>query len=55
LVLSRAELRAVFDGLHGIPLIMALLLYGSGLRLRECARLRVKDLDFDANLIIHRP
>jgi integrase len=43
-VLSRAELKRVFAHLHGIPKLMAGLLYGSGLRLMECVRLRVKDI-----------
>ena len=47
LVLSRAEVAAVLAGLRGTPLLMASLLYGAGLRLLECARLRVKDADFD--------
>ena len=34
--------------------MMAVLLYGAGLRLLECARLRVKDLDFAANQIVVR-
>ncbi len=33
---------------------MAKLLYGSGMRLMECVRLRVKDLDFEANQIVVR-
>jgi integron integrase len=53
-VLSRAEVRAVLDHLHGVPRLMGLLLYGAGLRLMECARLRVKDVDFDASQIIVR-
>jgi integron integrase len=53
-VLSRAEVRAVLLALHGVPRIMAALLYGSGLRLLECCRLRVKDLDFAAHQIIVR-
>jgi integrase len=44
-VLTRAEVRAVFRHLHGTPKIMTALLYGSGLRLLECVRLRVKDID----------
>jgi integron integrase len=47
LVLSRDEVARVLGDLHGMPLLMASLLYGAGLRLLECARLRVKDLDFD--------
>jgi integrase len=40
-VLSRAELKRVFAHMHGVPKLMAGLLYGSGLRLMECVRLRV--------------
>ena len=47
LVLSRGEVAALLAGLRGTPLLMASLLYGAGLRLLECARLRVKDVDFD--------
>lgn len=46
-VLSRAEVRAVLAALSGTHRLMAQLLYGSGLRLLECLRLRVKDLDFE--------
>lgn len=53
-VLSRAEVRRVLDRLQGPPRLMAQLLYGSGLRVLECARLRVKDLDFDAGHIVVR-
>jgi integron integrase len=45
-VLTRDEVRAIIRELHGTPRLMAILLYGSGLRLLECARLRVKDIDF---------
>jgi len=45
-VLTRDEVKAVLNHLAGVRWIMAALLYGSGLRLMECARLRVKDLDF---------
>jgi integron integrase len=45
-VLSRAEVRAVVGELKGTSRIIALLLYGAGLRLMECLTLRVKDLDF---------
>ena len=47
LVLNRQEVAAVLGSLRGVPFLMASLLYGAGLRLLECARLRVKDLDFD--------
>jgi integron integrase len=46
-VLSHAEMKRVFAHLHGVPKMMAGLLYGSGLRLMECVRLRVKDIDFE--------
>ena len=45
-VLSRGEIKQIFGHLHGVPKLMAGLLYGSGLRLMECVRLRVKDVDF---------
>ena len=45
-VFTRAEARAVLARLKGDYRLMAHLLYGSGLRLLECLRLRVKDIDF---------
>jgi integron integrase len=45
-VLTSEEVRRIFQHLHGTPRLMAGLLYGSGLRLMECVRLRVKDVDF---------
>jgi integron integrase len=45
-VLTRDEARRLFCHLHGRYRLMAGLLYGSGLRLMECVRLRVKDVDF---------
>jgi integron integrase len=45
-VLTKDEVHKVFAHLHGMPRLMAGLLYGSGLRLMECVRLRVKDVDF---------
>jgi integron integrase len=44
-VLTRDEVRAVLAGMDGIPRLVALLLYGSGLRLLEALCLRVKDID----------
>ena len=44
-VLTRDEVTAVLAGLTGVYLLMTQLLYGSGLRLMECLRLRVKDID----------
>jgi len=45
-VFTRAEARAILAHLKGDYRLMAHLLYGSGLRLLECLRLRVKDIDF---------
>jgi len=53
-VLTRQEVRAVLGSLHGSDWIMAMLLYGAGLRLMECLRLRVKDVDLDTNQIVVR-
>jgi integron integrase len=53
-VLTRDEVRAVIRQLRGTPRLMAILLYGSGLRLLECVRLRVKDVDFGRHQIIVR-
>ncbi len=53
-VLTRDEVRKVFAHLHGTPRLMASLLYGSGLRLMEAVRLRVKDLDFGYARIVVR-
>src|SRR5207244_13314906 len=53
-VLTREEVRTVLERLDGAPRLMALLLYGAGLRLLECARLRVKDVDFARNQVIVR-
>jgi integron integrase len=53
-VLTRDEVRAVLQGLDGVPRLMAMLLYGAGLRLLACCRLRVKDVDFAMNQITVR-
>jgi integron integrase len=53
-VLTRAEVRAVLSHLDGTVELMASLLYGSGLRLMECVRLRVKDVDFAYKQIVVR-
>ena len=45
-VLSRTEVRTILDRLRGTHWLMASLMYGSGLRLLDCCRLRVKDVDF---------
>ena len=53
-VLSKAEAMALVDGLEGAHQLMAGLLYGSGMRLMECVRLRVQDVDFDYTQIVVR-
>jgi integron integrase len=53
-VLTREEVARVLDALSGVHQLMAKLLYGSGLRLMECVRMRVKDLDFAQRQIIVR-
>jgi integron integrase len=54
LVLTGDEVNAILDRMDGVPALMATLMYGTGLRLMECARLRVKDLDFAALQIVIR-
>ncbi len=53
-VLTREEVRRVLGYMSGVHQLMARLLYGAGLRLMECVRLRVKDIDFDRHLILVR-
>src|SRR5947208_4399632 len=53
-VLTRDEVRTVLARLEGVPRLMAFLLHGSGLRLLECCRLRIKDVDFAASQITIR-
>ncbi len=53
-VLSVNEVKILLDAVEPKYRLMAKLLYGSGLRLMELLRLRVKDLDFDAGLVIVR-
>jgi len=53
-VLTREEVRAVIQRLEGVPRLMAYLLYGAGLRVLECCRLRVQDVDFATNQIVVR-
>ncbi len=54
IVLSREETAAVLARLEGASRLRASLMYGSGLRLLESCRLRVKDIDFDRGEIIVR-
>lgn len=53
-VLMVEEVRQIFSFMEGTPLLMTQLLYGTGLRLMELFRLRVKDIDFGAGLILVR-
>jgi len=53
-VLTKEEIHRVFDHMSGTHLLIAKLIYGSGLRLMECLRLRVKDLDFSQHQILVR-
>jgi integron integrase len=50
-VLSRKEISRILSKMNGTPKLMASLLYGSGLRLMECCRLRVKDIDFSRQIL----
>ncbi len=53
-VMTKDECRRVLEKLAGVHWLAGSLLYGSGLRLRECLRLRVKDVDFDGKQIVVR-
>jgi len=53
-VLSRAEVALVLARMDGVYSLMARILYGTGMRLMECARLRVKDVDFGQREILIR-
>lgn len=53
-VLSRQEVQLLLKHLEGPRLLMAQILYGCGLRLQECVRLRVKDIDFSRRQIVVR-
>jgi integrase len=53
-VLTKDEVKKVIDHTDGVPRLMAILLYGGGLRLMECCRLRVKVVDFYRNEIVIR-
>jgi site-specific recombinase XerD len=53
-VLTRAEVKAVLGHLTGDKWLMASLMYGAGLRLMECLRLRIHDVDLPASQIVVR-
>lgn len=53
-VLTQIEVQAVLSRMQGPTLLLAQLLYGTGMRLMECMRLRVKDVDFERLEILVR-
>jgi integron integrase len=53
-VLSREEVREVLRIFHGVPWLQGSLMYGSGMRLLECHRVRIKDFDFHRLEIVVR-
>ena len=53
-VLTRGEVQRLLAAMRGTQWLMASLLYGAGLRLRECLKLRVKDVDFGYRHIVVR-
>jgi integron integrase len=53
-VLTREEVRSLLAAMKGTPRLVAAILYGGGLRLLEVLRLRIKDVDFAARLLIVR-
>jgi site-specific recombinase XerD len=53
-VLTEAEVEGLLARMHGTKWLMGSLLYGAGLRLRECLKLRVKDVDFGYRQIMVR-
>ena len=53
-VLTRAEVQALLSRLHGTHWLISNLLYGTGMRIMECLRLRVKDIEFSRKEILIR-
>jgi len=53
-VLSKSEVHRLLENIDGVSGLAARLLYGTGMRLMECIRLRVKDIDFDRQQLIIR-
>jgi len=51
-VLTKAEINKILNNMDGTYKLMAMMIYGGGLRLSECLRLRIKDIDFEKGLII---
>lgn len=53
-ILTREEVRLILRQIEGTPGLMAQLMYGTGMRLMECARLRIKDVDLARHEIVLR-
>jgi len=53
-VLTARKVHPLFDKLSGIYRLMAMLIYGCGLRLSECLSLRIKDVDIEQGILIVR-
>ena len=53
-VLTKSEINRLFEKMQGTNLLMARTIYGCGLRLAECVRLRVKDIDFEREALTVR-
>ena len=53
-VMSVAETASLLAAMRSTPRLMAALIYGGGLRVSECCQLRIKDLDFDQDLLFVR-
>ena len=53
-VLTKKEILLLLEQLEGVALLMAKLIYGCGLRIKECVRLRVYDIDFEQNCLTIR-
>jgi len=53
-VLSREEVRSILEIMNGVTWLMASLIYGGGLRIDECLKLRIKDIDFDRGFLTVR-
>ena len=54
-VLTKKEIDGLLEHLDGINHLMAMLIYGCGLRIRECLQLRVKNIDFERSCVTIRP
>lgn len=54
IVISRGEVNSILNHMQGVQKLIAALLYGSGMRLIEALRLRLRDIDFNLNQIVIR-